>query len=715
MTTENNSFSELAEKLGEVRASIRPNLDISRHIFSGVPMYVLRDPVTAQTHRFSVEDYQLLISIDQSRTLKDSLSLLVKNQRLGEDQAEDFFKFVVHLHQLGLLSLPLGDGTALYKRYRSRLDASKKGTLLKLLFLKLPLLKPDKWLGNTLKWACPLFTKQAFFIWLFCLVISGVVLFANWREFVSPLGTMLAIGNLPILWFLLVTLKAFHELGHAYACKRFGGSVPEMGVILMMGTPCAYVDASTSWSFPNRWHRMFVAMAGMYFESIAAMGALLIWLMTDTGHIHSAAQYAIVLSTVVTVGFNANPLMRYDGYFILSDILNIPNLHRDAKAATTARIKSLLFGIPAPETTDSRLKQFAMSVFGLLCMLYQLTVMLGIATLMLLAAPVVGPLAALLVSGIPAIRFVIKNIDYIFKSQELVSVRRRAIVVSGSLLAMIVAGLALIPIPGRLQVKGVVHRLDEHSIRAEVDGFLVSQLASEGSEIACSQALFRLDNRELRIRRAELVSQSEQLHVQLQSEIGKQAMKAEQLRLQLSSANEELANVDTQIKQLDIVAQASGELSLPPDAPQIGKFVRKGEPLGQLSHGPWIVRSQLTAEQWTNISKHLDTRVYVRLMGMPRETFSGRIVRSMPVGSKKIEEVALTQLGGGDIAVSPEMFASESFFEVLIELDIPDEAQPRLGMTGVVNLSGETHTMGQFLLQKSMRLLNQIRQVGFAS
>ena len=162
------------------------------------------------------------------------------------------------------------------------------------------------------------------------------------------------MSNVPILWTLLVGLKTFHELGHAYACKRFGGTVPEMGAMIMMGTPCAYVDASSSWSFPKRWHRMIVALAGMYFESMLAMVALVVWLCTDTGQLHSAAQYAIVLSTVVTIGFNANPLMRYDGYFILCDLLNFPNLHRDAKASSSSFIKWILYGIESKPVSENR-------------------------------------------------------------------------------------------------------------------------------------------------------------------------------------------------------------------------------------------------------------------------------------------------------------------------------------------------------------------------
>jgi putative peptide zinc metalloprotease protein len=322
--------SDLGAKLGDVRASVRPNLDLSRHVFSGKPTYVVRDPITAQTHRFSAQDYQLFISVDQTRTLKESVELLIKQKRITPEQTDDFYRFVVHLHQMGLLTLPLSDGSTLYNRYKQRVDAQKKGKFMKLLFMKVPLAKPDKWLGTTKHIVAPLFTMTAFWIWLACAITCSMVLLVNWREFVNPLGTMLTLSNVPILWILLVGLKTFHELGHAYACKRFGGTVPEMGAMIMMGTPCAYVDASSSWSFPNRWHRMTVALAGMYFESMLAMVAVVVWLCTDTGQLHSAAQYAIVLSTVVTIGFNANPLMRYDGYFILCDLVNIPNLHRDA-------------------------------------------------------------------------------------------------------------------------------------------------------------------------------------------------------------------------------------------------------------------------------------------------------------------------------------------------------------------------------------------------
>ncbi len=249
-------------KLGDVRASIRPNLEVSRHVFTGKTTYVVRDPVTAQTHRFTAEDYQLLVSIDQSRTLKESLNGLIEKKRLDSSMESNFYKFVIHLHQMGLLSLPLSDGASLHKRYKQRVDAQSKGRFMKLLFMKVPLVKPDKFLNDTQNFAAPLFTLTAAWIWLACVCVSLVILATHWSEFVNPLGTMLTLSNVPNPLVPVGRPESLPRDGHAYACKIFGGKVPEMGAMIMMGTPCAYVDASSSWSFPNRWHRMLVALAG---------------------------------------------------------------------------------------------------------------------------------------------------------------------------------------------------------------------------------------------------------------------------------------------------------------------------------------------------------------------------------------------------------------------------------------------------------------------
>jgi putative peptide zinc metalloprotease protein len=708
--------SDLSAKLGDVRASVRPNLDISRHVFNGKPTYVVRDPVTAQTHRFSAQDYQLFISVDQTRTLKESVEMLIAKKRITTEQTDDFYRFVVHLHQMGLLTLPLSDGSTLYNRYKQRMDAQKKGRFLKLMFMKVPLAQPDKWLGTTKHIVAPLFTITAFWIWLACLCVCGFILLVNWQEFVNPLGTMLTLSNVPILWVLLVGLKTFHELGHAYACKRFGGTVPEMGAMIMMGTPCAYVDASSSWSFPNRWHRMTVALAGMYFESMLAMVAVVVWLCTETGQLHSAAQYAIVLSTVVTIGFNANPLMRYDGYFILSDLVNIPNLHRDAKSAASGLIKWVLYGLKPKAVTTSRSVQVAMTVFGLACMIYGVTVAIGIATLLILAVPIVGPVIAFFVSGLPVVRLIQKWVMYVASSKELESVRMRAVCVASGLTIAILVGVFAIPISGHVQSLGIVHRKEEQSVRASVSGFLVSTRTENAALVEPKQVLYRLENSELEVQRSEIQSLVQQLNIQLQTQLNAPGKQSEQIQLQLANARQQLEHIELQIGRLDLSAQNAGEFIPPPESPKKGKFVRQGESLGTICRGPWIVHVMLTADQWSSIEAVRDKPVGITLVGNTQQSLTGRIISGDIAGTKKIEEAALTHSGGGNIAVSQDMLATENFFDVVIEIDsdcVDKLNRPiKVGMSSIVDLQSEPETVGSILLRRGIRLINQIRQSG---
>ena len=708
--------SELGTRLGDVRASVRPNLEISRHVFSGKPTYVVRDPVTAQTHRFSAQDYQLFISVYQTRTLKETIQQLIQQKRITTEQTDDFYRFVVHLHQMGLLTLPLSDGSALYNRYKQRVDMQKKGRFLKLLFLKVPLAQPDTWLGTTKHFVAPLFTITALWIWLACATGCSIILLVNWREFVNPLGTMLTLSNVPILWLLLVGLKTFHELGHAYACKRFGGTVPEMGAMIMMGTPCAYVDASSSWSFPNRWHRMTVALAGMYFESMLAMVALMVWLATDTGQLHSAAQYAIVLSTVVTIGFNANPLMRYDGYFILSDLVNIPNLHRDAKAAGSGFIKWILYGLTPKAVSSTKSINFAMTAFGIACMLYQVTVSIGIATLLTLAVPIVGPVIAFFVSGLPVVRILQKWVMYVASSKELEKVRVRAVAVASTLAIAIFLAIVAIPIPGHMQSLGIVHRKEEQSLRASVSGFLVSAPVTDSATITGNDILYKMENPELHVQYCDLQSQIQQLSIQLQSKLGIDARQSEQTQLQLENTKKQLEHLITQIGHLQLSANISGEFMLPPEKPKKGKFIRQGEALGSVCRGPWIVHTMLTADQWSSVESMRDKPVGITLVGNTHQPLRGKIVSGAIAGTKKIEEAALTHTGGGNIAVSPEMVANENFFDAVIEIQDDSirklERPIKIGMSSIVQMQSEPETLGMILLRRGSRLVNQIRQSG---
>ena len=318
----------IAQRLGPVQAGLRSDLEVTRHLFRGQPQYIVRDPLTFQTHQFSQYDYQILVALNDSERLEETFQKLVDEEHLAAGQEDDFYQFILTLHRLNYLILPISDGKLLYERFAVRQRSARWRQVTGFLFLRVPLVNPDAFLDRTADFVRPLFTRTAFFLWMLMMFTGLGLLVRRWDAFKDPMHSMLANETLLFIWVALIGLKVIHEFGHAYACKIFGGKVPEMGAFFIAFTPCAYMDASAAWGFSRIRHRVIVSLAGMYFESVMAFVALLVWCWTADPLISSCAHHVVVLSTAVTIGFNINPLMRYDGYYVLSDLVGIPNLRQ---------------------------------------------------------------------------------------------------------------------------------------------------------------------------------------------------------------------------------------------------------------------------------------------------------------------------------------------------------------------------------------------------
>ena len=225
--------------------------------------------------------------------------------------------------------------------------------------------------------------------------IAASILVQRWDSFRHPHHSILASETLLFTWLALIGLKVVHEFGHAYACKVFGGKVPEMGAYLIAFTPCAYVDASAAWGFPQLRQRVIVSLAGMYVESIVAFVALLVWSWTDDLLVSSCAHQVVVLSTAVTVLFNINPLMRYDGYYVLSDVTGTPNLRQRGLAEVQSLLKRLI-GIRAPQTADGVGQIWFLRIYGFLSAIYKVSLVLAICTMIAFKFYLVGIVLAVI-------------------------------------------------------------------------------------------------------------------------------------------------------------------------------------------------------------------------------------------------------------------------------------------------------------------------------
>lgn len=699
----------LAERLRNVRVGTRTDLETSRHLFRGEPSYVVRDPLTFHSHRFNPADYRLFVAIDASRPLCDIFKQLVASEVVSPDDEERFYNFVFGLHRSGFLALPISDDKLLFQRFERRQAAKRREKLMGFLFYRVPLWNPDAFLNRTMRAAAPLFTIPAFILWLTLIATAGLVGVARWNDLCAPVNGLLAAANLPLIWCVLILLKAWHEFGHAYACKHFGGHVPEMGVYLIAFTPCAYVDASASWGFSKRRQRLIVSLGGMYFESMVAAVALLVWAATAPSLLNSLAYNVIFLAGVITLLFNINPLMRYDGYYILSDLLEIPNLRARATQYATAVLKRLTLGIKTPLPTTTPTMKAWLLTFGLLASAYRILIFLGIATLVATKFFFVGLALAAAFLGNLIYGIGRKVVQYCWFADETAPLRARAITVS--ILGLLVAPtvIALVPFSTHAGVRAVVTAQRETVIRAAAPGFIHACPVDDGARVAPSQTLLTLHNADLKAAEAAAAGAARAAELRrdaLRIASPAEAARAEHLRAYYDAAHKAATR---EVAALHITAPGPGDYAsrLPTD--KLGRWVETGTTLGVLYDGALELRTVLDETRFDAAQPTVGTRVRFRSHTDPTQTLNGTITRVQPAGARSVNHEALLHQFGGEIVVDPQSgLAQRPYFEITIQLD-GRQSLP-WGSTGNVEFNTQPTPLALQIFRSLIRFTDKLYQ-----
>ncbi|MBK7877327.1 MAG: hypothetical protein IPJ77_16565 [Planctomycetes bacterium] len=494
----------LAARLSRACVGTRADLEVSRHVFRGEVAYVVRDPVTLGHHRMGRVEYGIFVHLREDVTLGSIFTELCTRGILRTEDEEEYYHFVFSMHRLGFLSLPLDDGKMLYQRAQRKNSARLRGWATAFLSLQVPLWNPDRFLGRTLRYARPFFTPAATALWFLTVLTAGWVVARQWEEFTAPLHDVFANDNLPLLWASLVLLKLAHEFGHAYACKFFGGHVPQMGLTLILFTPTAWVDASSSWTFPNRWRRLFVALAGMYVELFLAALGVFVWSVTAPGLVRSIAHDVVLLASVVTIAFNLNPLLRYDGYHALCDLTEVPNLRARATAYTLALAKRVLLGLPIGAAPSERGLRVLFVGFALACAVARVLVAVGLCAAISSKFYALGVLLGVGYLGFELVRILAKVGPWLWRDPETAAVRARAVSLSIFLFALLPIALAALPMPARALFGGVLAPRDEAVVCTTIEAEVAELFVEPGAQVRSGEPIARLDvhGAELRVEAA---------------------------------------------------------------------------------------------------------------------------------------------------------------------------------------------------------------------
>ena len=675
---------------------------------------VIRDPVSRKFFTVSLHDLTLLQMLDGSASLEEAIARLKKEgygYSRGNAQA-----IVDRAAGSGLLlgtKYSSAEGQEqLAKRAKDGIRAQRYSSLF---FLFVPVLNPDRFLSQTLRLFRLVFNKWTAIP--FALSIPGALylLIAGLARFNQQYLFFFNLENLIYLWITIALTKLIHEFSHAYTAKRFGLQVPEMGIAFLIFFPCLYCNTTDAWILGDRKQRMAIAAAGILAEMALAVVSIYIWFFTKPGILNSISFYLMAVSFVSTLLFNANPLMRFDGYFILSDYLKIHNLM--SKSLTRIRYLTLnrVLGYSRIQDPSRSLKESTIfTIYGIGTVIYRFFLYTGIV------AGVYYRFDKSLGILLAAVAFVLFVVKPVIKGLILVHSIRKEIHPNVAnlfiVVALIVAAVALcvVPIPNKTLYPCCAYPLYRQKITLPLLTSIDRAFIREGSRVKAGERLFELNSDQLQLARFKKRIEREVLAQEMQA-----LLLDEKDRAKANEKVTELHRVDHELEIIegDLILANSG-IKAPFDAvvskldPKVqnGYQPGKGTIIGELeSIDQIVIYSPVPEEEMHTVSKGLGISVW-----FPIKTgllLNQNVSSVFQFSERDLKNSPLSSRLGGSI---PTEVKGESEKDVLIEsrylcavylksnpYDIP------LGMTGRFIVPNVPKSFAAHLVDRAVKVFNR--------
>ncbi|MFN3168318.1 MAG: PqqD family peptide modification chaperone [Phycisphaeraceae bacterium] len=701
MPVDRPTFHESWYRVASLRPRLRSTVQCDRQRYRGRIWHVLRDPTTNKFYRLDGPNYRMVGLLDGRRTVDQVWKIVCQQLEHDAPTQGEVIQLLGQLYQNNLIEADLpADAAGMFDRYKKRKQREVRGYLASILFARVPLFDPDRILERVTPLLGWTFGPLGVALWLaligyalFQLAGSGkadLILAQALGDPASGVEGVLAPANLWLLYAAMFLAKLLHELGHGVACKRFGqrrhsgGEVHTVGVMFIAFIPIPYVDASSSWALRSKWHRAFIAAAGMYVELALAAIALLVWVNTDPDStLHQLCFNVIFIASVTTLLFNANPLIRFDGYYILSDLIEMPNLAQRSKDYLYYLVKRFIYKVRRPYNPSHGGAEVPVLIgYGVLSFFYRIFITVTIVWFVADKMFFIG--AAMAIAAI--IGFVVvpmvKLVKYLTTNPELSRTRSRSLAWSIGTAAALVALFGAVPIPEWKTAPGLVEPVRERELFVQTEGELVailptgSRVAGPGVEIARGQ------NPDLVAEREQIQARLDELGAQYDQRLaaGNRAA-ANAIHDQLAALSAKRDDLDRRERDLTILAPFVGRWSTPKLDGRDGVYARHGEPLGRLVSDD-ALRVVILADQ--NVGPRLRNElslgeaVRVRLRGEPDKQVVARVTRFVESGRRRLPSQALGLAGGGQIMTDPDdpnaQQTARAYFEVHLEID---QAQAR--------------------------------------
>jgi len=672
-------LSTIWYRVANLAPRLQSQVTVHRHRYRGQPWYVLHDHATGPVHRFTPGAYMVIGQFDGKRTIDDIWNNLADTYDEDAPSQDDVIQLLSTLHQNDLILYHSSPDVAdLLERHNKMARQLIKQNVMNPMSFRIPLWDPDAFLTRTLPVVRWLISGWGLLLWAIVVAAGGTAALMNWEGLTQDLsGQLLSTQNLLITLISYPLLKALHELAHGYLIKVRGGEVREMGIMFLVFFPVPYVDASAAAAFRNKWHRAFVSAGGILVETFVAALAVFVWIDAEPGMTRAVAYNVIMVGGLSTILVNGNPLLKFDGYYVLSDLIEIPNFGTRANNYWGHIIQRYLFNA-------KQLKDFNATpgervwfiLYAPAAFVYRMIIMIGIAMFVATRFFLFGVLIACWSVFSSVIKPAVKHLRHVLTSPQLRKVRKRANWITFGTIGAIVAAIAFIPLPLRTDSEGVIWLPDEAYVRARAPGFVSDVTLERGAPVAAGTVLATIEDPSLDARVELSQWQVEEQRRRLLSAEATSLTEADEVRVALAQAQAELARELDRQSDMSIRAPLTGRFEPARKIEDLpGRFLNQGDVLGfVLPPKPEAIR--VAFDQWDEALIRDRLRgVEVKLAGYLETRYDTEVLRQVPSATDELPSPALSASAGGRFQIDPAdengVRSLERFF--LLDLAAPPQ------------------------------------------
>ena len=681
----------------------------------GSPSWRILDPVRNRFFEIGWLEFELLARWSEHSKVADLIAQIEAETPLRptEDEVVGFIQFL----ESGQLLVPADkeDRGKLRNRWMRGVKPWYEQLFHNYLFFRVPLVRPDKFLERTLPLAELFFTKSFFTIVLLVFVVDLYLITREWDELRRTFSYFFNLQG--GLYFAIAATfsKILHELGHAYAAKRYGVRVPAMGVAFLVMWPFLYTDVGETWKLADRKKQIVIASAGMATELALACFATLLWTITPEG---AAKHVLFILATttwVMTLAVNASPFMRFDGYFVVSDALDFPNLHERSGAAARWWIRRTFFGLrePLPEPTFTVWQRVGLVMFAAITWMYRLVVFFGIALMVYhLFFKILGIVMMMMELVWFIFRPVWSELSYLWTRRKLVSLQWSPL---SLVLGVFLLVVWLVPVTNQMSAPAVLRVAQEQPVYAPFAAQIKAVEVSPGQIVEPGQVLVLLDAPELWLRseKASISIASARSESLTSAANGKLQERRLVLLEQIAESLAEKKSVEEEVERLTVRATIRGAIRDMSSQIVPGRTIGTRELMMRVAApAPAVIEAYVSESNIESVQVGQEVTFVSSRSGA--SSVHGVVKSIDTTGSKQIARPLLVTPHGGDIAAVLDRRggaqAQDPVYRVLID-PAGDVGYLRTIERGTVRIETSLVLVAQNFVSRALSIL--VRESGF--